>query len=490
MMRLKGLARQSWRSTLAGWLAILPLLTILLAAYNVPTAGAQTSYQIDPNMDATWKRTDLLVQQQKVRRSWLWGPNTFAITAEDYEGTPAGGQVNTAGKRLVAYYDKARMEVNNPGGDRSSKYFVTNGLLVKELISGKRALGDSKTVSYLPAEVPVAGDPTNNATSPTYASLINVASMTPGQNRANNRVGQTVTSYLERTSASVQENLRYTSYDVKIAYYENDVFGHNIPKVFWDFMNSQGRIVEGGVEKDGAVFDWLYSMGYAITEPFWTSTRVGGNVQDVLMQCFERRCLTYTPSNADGFKVEMGNVGQHYYKWRYQTPEINCSSAPQRGFGKLWGENPSVKARIGCPYNSGIEKGYASSYLDFERGRMYFINSEVYQPILILFNDGSWTRIIDTWTSAEPETAGLTPPPGLYEPKRGFGKAWRDQSGLQLRERLGWAKQPNEQGTQLSYLDFSGGFMIWTSKDDNILVGYRYYSRTSVYEIYPDTFDS
>jgi hypothetical protein len=38
----------------------------------------------------------------------------------------------------------------------------------------------------------------------------------------------------------------------------------------------------------------------------------------VLVQVFERRVLTYTPSNPDGWKVEAGNVGQHYYTWRYQ----------------------------------------------------------------------------------------------------------------------------------------------------------------------------
>ncbi|MEZ4520625.1 MAG: hypothetical protein R3A46_03120 [Thermomicrobiales bacterium] len=37
------------------------------------------------------------------------------------------------------------------------------------------------------------------------------------------------------------------------------------------------------------------------------------------MQCFERRCLTYTPGNPEGFIVEAGNVGQHYYSWRYDN---------------------------------------------------------------------------------------------------------------------------------------------------------------------------
>jgi hypothetical protein len=317
--------KQSWLGSSTNWLIInLFLLTLLLAAtaYTAPITNAQTSYQLDPNMQALWKRNDLLVQQQKVNRSWLWGPEAFAITAEEFEEAPAGGQITIAGKRLVAYYDKARMEVNNPFSNRISQYFISNGLLVKELINGERAIGYSKTVSSLPAQVPVAGDEVNYTDSPTYASLISIASLVPGQNRATNRIDGIVTSYLSRNSTFMEEDQRFAAYNVKIAYYENDVFGHNIPKIFWDFMNSVGRVIEDGVERDNLVLsDWRYTMGYPITEPYWATVAIRSQPRDVLTQCFERRCLTYTPSNPDGFKVEMGNVGQHYYKWRYQTPK-------------------------------------------------------------------------------------------------------------------------------------------------------------------------
>jgi hypothetical protein len=32
---------------------------------------------------------------------------------------------------------------------------------------------------------------------------------------------------------------------------------------------------------------------------------------------FERRVLTYTPDEQPMWRVQMGNVGQHYYIWRY-----------------------------------------------------------------------------------------------------------------------------------------------------------------------------
>src|SRR5690606_18565814 len=34
-----------------------------------------------------------------------------------------------------------------------------------------------------------------------------------------------------------------------------------------------------------------------------------------------RRCLTYTPDNPPGWQVEAGNVGQHYYEWRYLSDD-------------------------------------------------------------------------------------------------------------------------------------------------------------------------
>jgi len=53
------------------------------------------------------------------------------------------------------------------------------------------------------------------------------------------------------------------------------------------------------------------------TEAYWTKTQVSGQVKDVLVQLFERRVLTYTPSNSETYQVEMGNVGLQYYQWRY-----------------------------------------------------------------------------------------------------------------------------------------------------------------------------
>ena len=82
-------------------------------------------------------------------------------------------------------------------------------------------------------------------------------------------------------------------------------YGHNIPLAFWSYLTA-------------LPVPWQTTMGFPLTEPFWVQVTVN-NVPAtwVLVQPFERRVLSYTPSNPAGFQVEMGNIGQHYFQWRY-----------------------------------------------------------------------------------------------------------------------------------------------------------------------------
>ena len=52
---------------------------------------------------------------------------------------------------------------------------------------------------------------------------------------------------------------------------------------------------------------------------------------------------------------------------------------------------------------------------------------------------------------------------GLRTPQRGFGKVWRENPAV--RERLGWATQPERSET--AYIsDFSGGALVWLMNTD------------------------
>ena len=64
-------------------------------------------------------------------------------------------------------------------------------------------------------------------------------------------------------------------------------------------------------------WDWIYVAGYPISEPFWAHVQIAGEPRAVLVQVFERRTMTYDPAVPEGYKVQFGNVGRHYYDWRY-----------------------------------------------------------------------------------------------------------------------------------------------------------------------------
>jgi hypothetical protein len=256
----------------------------------------------DTTFEQVWQRNDRIVAEGRATRGWLWGPRTLMARAETY-AQAAGGM------RQVQYFDKGRMEINNPGGDRSARWFVTSGLLVMELVTGRAQIGDNEYTQRGAAQVPVAGDGDDGG-APTYASFGVVAMQS-----APNRVGQAPRETIDR-AGQVGTYGGPQRPETRIAHYVPES-GHNVPAVFWEFLNAQGTVYEGGRAQRGLLIDWLFTLGYPVSEPYWTRVKVGGVERDVLVQLYQRRVLTYMPDNPRGWRVEMGNVGRHYYRWRY-----------------------------------------------------------------------------------------------------------------------------------------------------------------------------
>jgi hypothetical protein len=257
----------------------------------------------DPAFLKVWNRTDKPIFTGAVARSWTWGdkPDGFALLLENYAGQ----------QRLVQYHDKSRMEINNPQGNRDNLFFVSNGLLVREMIQGQLQVSDTEYVARQPSDTAVTGDPVNGI-SPTYSSFRGVASLN-NDKRIPNRVGQPVNEVMSKdgtiTTFTPPAQLKYAYYD--------DNLGHNIPDVFWNFMNSRGKVLVNDKLQDDTIVNWVYAMGYPLSDAYWTRSIVAGVETDVLVQAFERRVLSYTPTNPADYQVEMGNVGRHYYLWRY-----------------------------------------------------------------------------------------------------------------------------------------------------------------------------
>jgi hypothetical protein len=256
----------------------------------------------DPAFERVWQRNDRPIAEQRANRSWTWGPRGLMARTEGYIQAASG-------LRQVQYFDKGRMEVNDPRGDRNSQWFVTTGLLVIELISGRTQIGDGQFVQHPPADIPIAGDQ-GDPNAPTYASFGGVSGQQPGD-----RSGQFVGETLSRTG-QVGAYAGPQRPEAQLAHFVPES-GHNIPQVFWNYLNASGTIYEGRRYSSGTLLNWVFTLGYPISEPYWTRIKVGGVDRDVLVQPFQRRVLTYSPDNPSGWQVEMGNVGRHYYLWRY-----------------------------------------------------------------------------------------------------------------------------------------------------------------------------
>ena len=238
--------------------------------------------------------------------------------------------------RLVQYFDKTRMELNTRQSP-DSPWYVTNGLLAKELVTGQRQLGDAVFIDYGPADVNVAGDADDPA-GPTYATFNGLLTAPPYQ------VGHVITETVDRSGA-VGNDPGLAALNVTAAYYVPET-GHTVASVFWDFMRSRGLVIVDGLDREDALFpDPFYATGFPLTEAYWTTVRVAGTPKRVLVQVFERRVLTYTPDNPPGWRVEAGNVGRHYYAWRYQlAPDVGTRQNPiPRGRSAMLYDNWEVR---------------------------------------------------------------------------------------------------------------------------------------------------
>jgi hypothetical protein len=300
--------RRAWALVIVGMVLCAGLAVV--GVLRSTTALSQAQFA-NPQFQGMWSRTDGLVASGTVKRPWVWGPVPGRSVAEPFAGLPGNSH-------LVQYFDKGRMEINDPNGDPDDPFYVTNGLLAVELISGQMQTGLSTFESRSPASINLASD-ADDPSAPTYLSFNGVANIpgAPNERRKQSQVGQVVRTAIDRQGVTQPWPQDHLDYGVKIAHFE-EATGHNIPDIFWEYLNQQTQIVQEEQVVTGPLFfPWFAVTGYPISEPYWSYVKVSGKYTDVLIQAYERRVLTFVPHLPSPFKVQMGNIGQHYYEWRY-----------------------------------------------------------------------------------------------------------------------------------------------------------------------------
>lgn len=98
----------------------------------------------------------------------------------------------------------------------------------------------------------------------------------------------------------------------------------------------------------------------------------------------------------------------------------------------------------------------------FEHGRMFWLRHNLQVWVMINVppdnaNGGDWFCYNDTFVEGEPEIdETLVAPADMYQPRRGFGKLWREHP--ELKEGLGWATTPEFELTS-GYTYIAGGYV-------------------------------
>lgn len=117
-----------------------------------------------------------------------------------------------------------------------------------------------------------------------------------------------------------------------------------------------------------------------------------------------------------------------------------------------------------CP--SGPEVRTTGAYQPFEHGFMIWLRLPENVAYVFTFFDGHEMRTAtDLWTEGMPESdPSIVPPPGLFQPVRGFGQVWREDA--ELRARLGWATAPEQTYT-----------LIYQAEASSSLPGVSYVTR-------------
>jgi hypothetical protein len=138
---------------------------------------------------------------------------------------------------------------------------------------------------------------------------------------------------------------------------------------------------------------------------------------------------------------------------------------PEGIFGELWVADADVREDLGWA-SAAQSTELWTALQPFEGGAMIW--REDTDQVYVAYRDGSWALFDSTWVDGEPEQdPGIVAPAGLLQPKRGFGKVWRDNP--EVRSGLGWALE-EEAGYTARVQSFERGGLLRIEDTTYVLV--------------------
>ena len=236
---------------------------------------------------------------------------------------------------------------------------------------------------------------------------------------------------------------------------------------------------------EGQIIEWLPALvplieqlGEAMGEPI-ECAHPAGDSDDTLQQTSTGlavlRATTGAPTFTDGAThwalTTSGVVGWTGESLDPPRRELPCARQPVRGFGVVFAAQTDAYDLLGCP--GANQQGLDVVVQRFEHGWMLRQAKIDYRPasIYVLFEDNQhYARFDDTYSPVgDPLTGPFTAPAGLLQPSAGFGKVWREGTGVRVRDRLGWATAPESAGAG-AIESFQRGAMVYTPDPREVFV--------------------
>ncbi|MGQ9683882.1 MAG: PA14 domain-containing protein [Anaerolineae bacterium] len=239
--------------------------------------------------------------------------------------------------------------------------------------------------------------------------------------------------------------------------YEVQVY---IPRYYFGTTSARYRIIHNGQRHDKIVSQALYYDQWVSLGSYYFH---GGGGEYVMLASATGEPYATRPVGFDAVRfIGSGSGGSGATPTPTSTAvgptptAASCSIMPVLGFGEFWNSNATVRACLGCPTASETAVWMAEE--TFVGGKMMWRQDT--DMIYCLFNDGTWQQFPNSWTAGEPETdPDIVPPSGYYQPRRGFGKLWRNNSVV--RSKMSWATN-EERGFTGAIQPFQTGLMFWS----------------------------
>lgn len=208
----------------------------------------------------------------------------------------------------------------------------------------------------------------------------------------------------------------------------------------------------------------LARFGYPITEAFyetrgdWTGT----------VQYFERRVMEHHLENSGTqYEVLLGLLGNEVLNYGQPPQPPACSTQVIPELQSAYNRIDYFRDELGCPTAAIYDRPAAVQ--NFERGLMIWTDLDGSDRRIYAFlSYGSYRQYQDTWKEGDPDTPNVSPPAGLFAPRRGFGKVWIDDPTL--RSDIGWAVEQYERAERATVQLFDNGAMVWLLGSDTVYV--------------------